>query len=103
MIIKGIPSDIPKKDVRGLIEKYGNLNYLYITNDLNNKEQNNTSIAFINVINYKTVIPLFMNMRNYKFNSKGQLYSIKIMYSMAQGKKQLKQYVKQAYYNENFE
>ena len=44
-----------------------------------------------------------MNMRNYKFNSKGQLYSIKIMYSMAQGKKQLKQYVKQAYYNENFE
>jgi hypothetical protein len=103
LIIKGIPSDIPKKDVRGLIEKYGNLNYLYITNDLNNKEQNNTSIAFINVINYKTIIPLFMNMRNYKFNSKGQLYSIKIMYSMAQGKKQLKQYVKQAYYNENFE
>ena len=102
IIIKGIPSDIPKKDVRNLIEKYGNVNYLYVTKDLSNDEEN-TSIAFINVINYKTIIPLFMNMRNYKFNSNEKLYSIKIMYASAQGKKQLKHYVKQEYYYEYFE
>ena len=54
LIIKGIPSDIPKKDVRNLIEKYGNINYLYITKDLKNKENKDTSFVFINVINYKT-------------------------------------------------
>ena len=81
IIIKGIPSDIPKKDVRNLIEKYGNVNYLYVTKDLSNDEEN-TSIAFINVINYN---------------------SIKIMYASAQGKKQLKHYVKQEYYYEYFE
>ena len=44
-----------------------------------------------------------MNLRNYKFNSNGQLYDLKIMYSPIQGKKQLKQYVKHQYYCEYFE
>ena len=44
-----------------------------------------------------------MNLRNYKFNSNGELYSLKIMYSSAQGKKQLKEYVKQAYFCQYFE
>ena len=103
IIIKGIPADIPKKEVRNLIEKYGNLNYLYITNDLNCDGEKKTSIAFINVINYKTIIPLFMNMRNYQFNRNGQMYHIKLMYASVQGKKQLKQYVKNAYFCQNFE
>ena len=103
VVIKGIPSNVAKKDVRSLIEKYGNLNYLYITKDLNNCKEKDTSIAFINVINYKTIIPLFMNLRNYKFNSNGQLYDLKITYSSVQGKKQLKQYVRHKYFCENFE
>ena len=103
LIIKGIPMDMSKKDVRNFIEKYGNLNYLYITKDLDSYEEKKTSVAFINVINYKTIIPLFMNLRNYKFNSNGQLYDLKIMYSPVQGKKQLKQYVKHQYYCEYFE
>ena len=102
IIIKGIPTDMPKKDVRNFIEKYGNLNYLYITKDSTDEEKK-TSIAFVNVINYKSIIPLFMNLRNYKFNSNGELYSLKIMYSSAQGKKQLKEYVKQAYFCQYFE
>ena len=103
VLIKGIPSDMPKKEIRSLIEKYGNLNYLYITKDLESFEEKATSVAFINVINYKTIIPLFMNLRNYKINSNGQLYDLKIMYSPVQGKKQLKQYVKQQYFCEYFE
>ena len=103
ILIKGIPSDIPKKEIRSLIEKYGNLNYLYITKDLKNNVEKSTSVAFINVINYKTIIPLFMNLRNYKFNNNGQLYDIKIMYSPVQGKNQLKQYVKHKYFCEYFQ
>ena len=103
IIIKGIPTDMPKKEVRALIEKYGNLNYLYITKDLNSDGEKETSIAFINVINYKTIIPLFMNMRNYQFNCNGEMYNIKLMYASVQGKKQLKQYIKNAYFCQNFE
>ena len=86
-----------------MIEKYGNLNYLYITKDLKSNEEKTTSVAFVNVINYKTIIPLFMNLRNYKFNNNGQLYDIKIMYSPVQGKSQLKQYVKHKYFCEYFQ
>ena len=103
ILIKGIPSDIPKKEIRSLIEKYGNLNYLYIIRDLKNNEEKSTSVAFVNVINYKTIIPLFMNLRNFKFNNNGQLYDIKIMYSPVQGKNQLKQYVKHKYFCEYFQ
>ena len=95
LIIKGIPSDIPKKDVRNLIEKYGNINYLYITKDLKNKENKDTSIVFINVINYKTIVPLFMNLRNYKIEQFGKTYNLKISYSSVQGKPKLKEFIQQ--------
>ena len=101
LLIKGIPPDISKKEVRNILEQYGNINYLYITKNL--LSDDNTSIAFVNVINYKTIIPLFMNLRNYKFNSNGKIYNIKIMYSSIQGKKQLKHYIKQAHFCEYFE
>ena len=93
IIIKGIPMDMSKKEVRNIIEKYGNLNYLYLTKDTAS-EDNNTSIAYINVINYKSIIPLFMNLRNYKFKKNNNVYNVKIMYSVVQGKKQLKQHIK---------
>ena len=93
LMIKGIPIDISKKEIRNIIEKYGNLNYLYIIKDPKNIEHN-TSIAFVNVVNYKSIIPLYMNLRNYKFNKNGNVYNIEIIYSNVQGKEQLKQYVK---------
>ena len=94
IIIKGIPTNMSKKDVRSFIEQYGNLNYLYIEKDPNDLEKK-TSIAYVNVINYKSIIPLYMNLRNYKFKIDDKLYDVKIIYSIAQGKKQLKQYIKQ--------
>ena len=93
LMIKGIPVDISKKEIRNIIEKYGNLNYLYIIKDPKNKEHS-TSIAFVNVVNYKSIIPLYMNLRNYKFNSNGNIYNIEIIYSNVQGKEQLNKFVK---------
>ena len=93
LMIKGIPIDISKKEIRNIIEKYGNINYLYIIKDPKNIG-NSTSIAFVNVVNYKSIIPLYMNLRNYKFNKNGKIYNIEILYSNVQGKEKLNQYVK---------
>ena len=93
LMINGIPIDISKKEIRNIIEKYGNINYLYIIKDPKSLE-NNTSIAFVNVVNYKSIIPLYMNLRNYKFNKNGKIFNIKIQYSNVQGKEKLNQYVK---------
>ena len=100
--IEGIPTDLTKKEIRNLIEKYGNINYLYVTK-INNKREQLSSIAYINVINFRTIIPLFMNLRNISFYRNGKLYKLKMMYSSAQGKKQLKQYIKRIYFYEYLE
>ena len=97
LFIQGLPTDLSKKEIRNLFEKYGNINYLYVTRNKNDKENSN-SVAYINVINYRTIIPLFMNLKNLSFNIDGKIYNLKIMYSTAQGKKQLKQYIKHSYF-----
>ena len=97
LFIQGLPTDLSKKDIRNLLEKYGNINYLYVTKNKNDKEKSN-SVAYLNVINYRTIIPLFMNLKNLSFNIDGKIYTIKIMYSSAQGKKQLKQYIKRSFF-----
>ena len=100
VIIKGIPIDLPKNEIRNLMNKYGNINYLYIIKSYI-KEENNTSMAFVNFINYKSIIPLFMSLRNYKIEKNGKLYNLKIMYSNAQGKENLKEYLKKNNYFKN--
>ena len=93
LIIKGIPHDMSKKEVRDLIEKHGNLNFLYIIKDSNNEEKN-SSIAYVNVINYKTIIPIYMNLRNFEIKRNEKTYKIKMSYSSAQGKEELKKYIR---------
>ena len=102
LIIKGIPSGLSKKEVRNLLEKYGNINFLYITKDPDD-EEHKTSMVYLNVINFKSIIPLFMNLRHHKFITNEHIFDIKIMYSNAQGKKQLKQYIKKNYYHKCFD
>ena len=94
IVIKGIPKHMPKNEVRNLLDKFGNINFLYIINSSNNENNNNTSIAFVNVINFKSIIPLFMNLRNYKIEKCGKTYSLKISYSNVQGKPKLKEFIK---------
>ena len=82
IIIKGIPCDMPKSEVRSLIEKYGNINYLYIIKSPI-IEDRNISFAFINFINYKSIIPLYMDIRSLKIERNGKKYNFQIMYSNA--------------------
>ena len=78
IVIKGIPKSMSKNEVRNLLDKFGNINFLYIINSQTNENHNNTSIAFVNVINFKSIIPLFMNLRNYKIEKFGKTYNLKI-------------------------
>ena len=82
-----------KNEFRNIIDKFGNINYLYITKSPFYNEKN-SSIAFVNVINYKSIIPHFMNLRKLKIEKLGQIFKFKIMYSSAQGKQQLKEFIK---------
>ena len=93
IIIKGIPRNMSKNEVRNLVDKFGNINYLYITKSPKNEDKN-TSIAFVNYINYKSIIPLFMNLRKTKIEKNGEIYNIKIYYSNVQGKEKIKEFIK---------
>ena len=95
IIIKGFPRDMSKKEVKGFLEKFGNLNYLYIAYDFSS--ENNSSIAYINFINYKSIISTYMNLRNYELIKNGQAYTFEVMYSNVQGKEKLKKYIKKIY------
>ena len=92
IIIEGLPSDIYKSDVRNMVEKFGNINFLYIIKDIKNGKK--ITNAYINFINYKSIIPLFMSLRNLQIERKGKIFSIKIIYSSPQGKENIKEYLK---------
>ena len=96
IIIKGIPNNLSKSEFKNYLDKFGNINYFYITKETKNK-RNNTSIAFINVINYKSIIPLFMDLRNLNQKNNSDEDNIEISYANIQGKTQLKEYVEKKY------
>ena len=94
LIIKNIPNNITKHNIRNIIEKYGNINYLCLIPDPN---FSNLLIAYLNVVNYKTVASIYMGLRKYYFNYNDKVYFIKIFYSHIQGKEQLKKFFKVDY------
>ena len=91
ILIKNIPKNIKTKEIRGIVEKFGNINFLRITQD---KKFNSFLIAYINVINYKTIVPIFMGLRNYTFNYDNKIVETKIFYSKFQGREKLKKNLK---------
>ena len=87
LIIKNIPKNIKKKEIRSLIEKYGNINFLAVSKD---KNIENCIVAYLNVINYKSIVPIFMGLRKLSFSYLGKTFNIEINYSKVQGKDELK-------------
>ena len=87
ILIKNIPKNIKKKEIRNLVEQYANINFLGITHDKNSKS---LIVAYLNVINYKTLVPIFMGLRKNTFNYHNEKILIKLYYSKYQGKEELK-------------
>ena len=95
ILIKKIPKNLKKKDIRKMVEKYGNINFLTVAKD---EEKENYMKAYINLINYKSIVPIYMNLRNVNFNYQGNISNIEIIYSKVQGKSELKKIFNNEYF-----
>ena len=98
IILKNLPDDITKEELKKIIEPLGNINFIYIPLLIKNKNKfmNNSPCAYINVINYKTILKILTKFHELKINSNNHNlisdkdYSkIEIFYSGTQGKKAL--------------
>ena len=87
LLIKNIPKIIKKREIRNMVEKYGNINYLILTQD---NMAENFLIAYLNVINYRSIVPIYMGLRKTIFYYMNKAFQIEIMYSKIQGKEELK-------------
>ena len=91
IVIKNIPTHIKKKEIRAMIETFANINYLSIIKDQKKKK---FIEAYLNVVNYKSIVPIFMGLRKHIFNSKYQSKMLELYYSEYQGKANLKKFIR---------
>ena len=92
IIIKNLPNDISKDELKSIIEPLGNINFIYIPILIKNKNKNKNNLpcAYVNVINYKKILKIIQNFKQIKLlnplsNSK-DFTKIEIFYSRTQGK-----------------
>ena len=90
IIIKNLPNDISKEDLKSIIEPLGNINFIYIPILIKNKNKTNLPCAYINVINYKTILKIVQKFEQLKnmneIQSNKDLSKVEIFYSGTQGK-----------------
>ena len=90
IIIKNLPNDISKEELKSILEPLGNINFIYIPILIKNKNKSNLPYAYVNVINYKTILKIIQNFKQIKLlnsNNYSQDFSkIQIFYSRTQGK-----------------
>jgi len=89
IIIKNIPTTITKEYIKKILEGIGNINYFYLPFD---KIMNrNLGFAYINVVNYKSILNLYKRLTEYNFENHQLIEPIEICYSKIQGKNGLSQ------------
>ena len=95
IIIKNLPYNIKKDDLKCIIEPLGNINFIYIPilNKNKNSFSNSLPCAYINVINYKTILKIIKNFNEIKNNclymNRKDFTKVEIFYSGTQGKHDL--------------
>ena len=88
IIIKNIPNNITKENINEILYGVGNFNFLYLPYDKYKKK--NLGFAFVNMINYRSIIYLFNKLTNNKFETIEMKNNIEICYSKIQGKVSLR-------------
>ena len=88
IIIKNIPNNITKENINEILYGVGNFNFLYLPYDKYKKK--NLGFAFVNMINYRSIIYLFNKLINYQFETIEMKNNIEICYSKIQGKVSLR-------------
>ena len=95
IIIKNLPNDISKEELKCIIEPLGNINFIYIPLLIKNKnkQKNNLPCAYINVINYKSILKIYNYFQQIKKNNSNNnlrdFSKVDIFYSGTQGKNAL--------------
>ena len=85
IILKNIPNTLNKENLNKLLLGVGNINYLYLPFDKISKK--NFGFAFVNMVNYKSIIKLYNKLTSLNFDNSNN--SIEIYYSKIQGKEGL--------------
>ena len=90
IILKNLPDDICKEDLKSIIGPLGSINFIYIPLLIKNKNNHSLPCSYINVINYKTIIKIKEKFEQIKifnptYNNK-DLSKVDIFYSGTQGK-----------------
>ena len=91
ILMKNIPKTIKKKEIRSLVENFANINYLGLKQDKKSKDFN---VAYLNVINYKSIVPIYMGLRKHTFLYNDKKIVTELFYSKYQGKEHLKKSLK---------
>ena len=90
IILKNLPNDICKEDLKSIIEPLANINFIYIPLLIKNKNKLNLPCAYVNVINYKTILKIIDKFKEIKDSNKlyndKNLLNVDIFYSGTQGK-----------------
>ena len=87
IIIKNIPNSINKEYINEILLGVGNINYLYLPFDKYSNK--NLGFAYVNVVNYRSIILLYNKLKEYKFDKFKMKKHIEIYYSKIQGKNEL--------------
>ena len=93
ILIKNIPKNMTKNQLKMLIEKIANINYIYIP--LFMLTSDNLRCAYVNVVNSKSIIDIYLKMTKMKFGYDNPNTKIEISYSKLQGRKALIDYFQQ--------
>ena len=93
IFIKNIPKNMTKNQLKMLIEKIANINYIYIP--LFMLTADNLRCAYVNVVNSKSIIDIYLKMTKMKFDYDNPNTRIEISYSKLQGRKALIDYFQQ--------
>ena len=90
-----MPNDIFKEELKNIIQPLGNINFIYIPLLIKNKnkQKNILPCAYINVINYKSILKIietFEQMKKVCLSQNEKDFSkVEIFYSGTQGKSAL--------------
>ena len=88
IIIKNIPDYISDEQFKRIVLNFStNIDFFYVP--INIKTRKKLRVAFVNVLDYKQIVPIYMGLYKTKFVYNSPNIEMEICYSKVQGKEQL--------------
>ena len=88
IIIKNIPDYISDEQFKNIVLNFNKeIDFFFVP--MNIKTRKNLRVAFVNVLDYKQIVPIYMGLYKMKFVYSSPNIEMEICYSKVQGKEQL--------------